>query len=97
MARWLGRREREGWSWAALSRRSGHPVWKLRYWQRRLERGSRRSRRRKPAFVAVEVSEALQGAGTIAITTPSGNRVEVSNDVEPEQLRGIVEILERRC
>ena len=36
MTRWLARRTRHGWSWAELSARSGHPVWRLRYWQRRL-------------------------------------------------------------
>ncbi|MEO5617781.1 MAG: hypothetical protein ABIS67_08415 [Candidatus Eisenbacteria bacterium] len=38
MARWLARREEHGWSWVELSRRSGHPAWKLRWWQGRLER-----------------------------------------------------------
>ena len=29
MARWLAQREKQGWSWAELSRRCGHPTWKL--------------------------------------------------------------------
>ena len=96
MARWLKQREREDWSWVQLSARSGHPVWKLRYWQRRLKR-----RRRGPpeeAFVAVEVtSPAASVTAPLEITTPSGYRVHVPRDFEPEHLRRVVEALERRC
>ena len=97
MRRWLARRWREGWSWAELSRQSGHPVWRLRYWQRRLERPGATARRRGPAFVAVEVTEPVRRGGSIAITTPTGYRLEVAGDVDAEQLCRVVEALERRC
>ncbi|MGH7676366.1 MAG: hypothetical protein ACREMV_13930 [Gemmatimonadales bacterium] len=97
MRRWLARRKREGWSWARLSYESGQPVWRLRYWQRRLERPAASSRRRRPTFIAVELSEPARGVGSIAITTPTGYRLELTGDVGPEQLRRVVEVLERRC
>ena len=95
MARWLARRTSEGLSWAQLSRRSGHPVWKLRYWQRRFARAQNASRGR--GFVAVAVTETARDPGAIAITTPAGYRIEVPSDVDAEQLRQVVEALEPRC
>ena len=98
MARWLKRREREGWSWAQLSARSGHPIWKLRYWQRRLERTGRRTKRRTPAFVAVAVTPAAASArAAIEVTTPSGYRVQVPREFEAEHLGRLLDALERRC
>jgi hypothetical protein len=98
MARWLRQRERESWSWVQLSARSGHPVWKLRYWQRRLERTGRESRRHAKAFVAVEVTPPADLPGApIEITTPSGYRVQVPRDFDAEHLQRVVEALERRC
>ncbi len=98
MARWLRQREREGWSWVQLSAWSGHAVWKLRYWQRRLERGGRTSQRHARAFVAVEVTEpAGIPDAPIDITTPSGYRVQVPRDFDVEHLRRVLEALERRC
>ena len=94
MARWLARREREALSWAQLAWRSGHPIWKLRYWQRRLRGG--RATKRTPGFVAVEMtlSGASSGA-TIEITTPSGYRVQVPRDFDPQHLGRVVEALKR--
>lgn len=97
MARWLARREREGLSWAQLSWRSGHPVWRLRYWQRRLERSGGGTGSRARGFVAVQVTERSARVGTIVIATPSGYRLEVAGDVDAEQLRRVVEALGRRC
>ena len=101
MARWLSRRERHGWSWAELCRRSGHPVWKLRYWQRRLEDTAAPRPKRARAFVAVEICEPVpavsSSAGAIEITTPSGYRVTVAHDVDAEHLRRVVRALERGC
>jgi hypothetical protein len=57
MARWLARRERHGWSWLELSARSGHPVWRLRYWQRRLEGTPAPRPKGDRGFVTVEVTE----------------------------------------
>ena len=93
MARWLARREREALSWAQLAWRSGHPIWKLRYWQRHLRGG--RSTKRTPAFVAVEVmaTGATPGTTTIEITTPSGYRVHVPRDFEPAHLRRLMDAL----
>ena len=97
MRRWLARRKREGRSWAWLSSQSGQPVWRLRYWQRRLEQLDATTRRRGRAFVAVEVTEPVRHGGSIAITTPTGYRLDVAGDVATEQLRRVVEALERRC
>jgi len=97
MARWLSRREQHGWSWVEVSRRSGHPAWKLRWWQRRLERHPA-PRTDGRSFVAVEIREpSRRAASSIAITTPSGFRLEVASDIDAEQLRRVVAALERRC
>lgn len=103
MARWLTRRERHDWSWAELSERSGHPVWRLRYWQRRLEgtHDPRPRPRRGGAFVAVELAEPVSAGtspgGAIEITTPSGYRVTVAREFDAEHLRQVVQVLERGC
>ena len=97
MARWLKQRDRERWSWVQLSARSGHPVWKLRYWQRRLERNGRPAQRRARAFVAVEVIPAAGACAPIEITTPSGYHVHLPRDFDAEHLRRVLDVLERRC
>ena len=97
MARWLARGRREGWSRAELARRAGHPQWKLRWWQKRFARTRPGTTLRGPAIVAVEVTESLRRSGVIAITTPSGFRLEVASDVEAEHLRQVVAALEPRC
>jgi hypothetical protein len=98
MARWLSRRERQGWSWAKLSQRSGHPTWKLRWWHKRLERTPVVPGTRERGFVAVEVAEPAWNAGTsIEITTPSGYRVQVGPDFDAEHLRRVMQALERGC
>ncbi len=97
MARWLKRRDREGWSWMQLSARSGHPVWKLRYWQRQLKRNGQSTKRRAHAFVAVEVAPAVDASTPIEITTPSGYRVQVPRGFDAEHLRRVLGALERGC
>ena len=98
MAGWLAQREREGWSWAALSRRCGHPTWKLRYWSRRLARPPVAQGTRERGFVAVEVTEAARHPDRwIEITTPSGYRVQVVREFDAEHLRRVIEALERGC
>ena len=99
MAAWLARREGHGWGWAELSRRSGHPVWKLRWWQERLKRRPLDP----PAepvrpFVAVEIRESERApSAAIELTTPSGYRLEVPSDFDPEHLRRLLGVLERSC
>ena len=97
MARWLKQRGREGWSWLQLSARSGYPVWKLRYWQRRLGRNGRPTKQRAHAFVAVEVAPTSSSNAPIEITTPSGYRVQVPREFDAEHLRRVLDALERRC
>ena len=101
MTRWLSRRERHSWSWAELCRRSGHPVWRLRYWQRRLEGAPAPRPKRARAFVTVDIAESVtartSSAGALEITTPSGYRVTVAHDFDPEHLRRVVQALERGC
>lgn len=101
MARWLARRDRHGWSWAALSERSGQPVWRLRYWQRRLTGALKSRPGRGDAFVAVDLVESVptgrSSGGAIEVMTPSGYRVTVAHDVDAEHLRRVVQALERGC
>jgi len=97
MKRLLARRERHGWSWSELSRRSGLPVWKLQWWRRRLalKRSTRRRSRSKRAFLPVKVVEAPPGPGPfLEILTPSGYRIVVPGEVSPEQLSRVVKVLE---
>ena len=96
MKHWLSQRRPECWSWAWLSFESGHPVWRLRYWQRRLDPANATPRRGGPAFVAVEVKEPVHAVGSIAITTPTGYRLELADDIAPEQLRRVVEVRNQR-
>ena len=98
MASWLARRDREGWSWAELSRRSGHPTWKLRYWSRRLARTSVAQGTRERGFVAVAVTDPARNVATpLEITTPSGYRVQVTRDFDAGHLRRVLHALERGC
>ena len=98
MASWLARRERQGWSWAELSRHSGHPTWRLRYWSRRLARTPVAQSTRERGFVAVAVTEPTRNAGSsIEITTPSGYRVHVGLDFDAEHLCRVIQALERGC
>ena len=100
MKRLLARRERHGWSWPELSRRSGLPVWKLQWWRRRLEakRPAPRSRRSKRSFLPVRVLEPQPGPGrSVEILTPSGYRIVVPGDVSAEQLSRVVKALEPPC
>ena len=98
MSRWLKRRKRERWTWAQLSGWSGHPIWKLRYWERRLDRSARAPVKQAEAFVAVEVVTAATSIGAlIEVATPAGYRVHVPHDFDAEHLRRVLECLERRC
>ena len=98
MASWLARRKRQGWSWVELSRRSGHPTWKLQWWHKRLERTPVVPGIRERGFVAVTVTEPTGNTGaSIEITTPSGYRVQVARDFDAEHLRRVMQALERGC
>src|SRR5437867_9626695 len=83
MVRWLVRRERHGWSWAELSRRSGEPPWKLRWWQRRLAQRPTPEPRQSFAPVRV-VSPAVSPCAPLEIVLPSGVRVNVPADFDPD-------------
>ena len=97
MASWLAQGRRSGWGWAELSRRSGHPVWKLRWWHERLKRkpspaGPLRS------FVSVEITDSPRPvAAPLEVTTPAGFRLEVPRDFDPEHLRRLLKALEPSC
>ena len=98
MARWLARGERGGWSLAELSRRCGHPRWKVRWWQQRFERTPHAEHPPARAFVAVEVTEAKPDAGAaIEVTTPSGYRLQVPRDFDAAHLRRVLAALEGGC
>lgn len=101
MARWLARRERHGWSWAELSERSGHPVWKLRYWQQRAVATSASKSDRSGGFVTVDITGPVTTRspeiGALEVTTPSGYRVTVTHDFDAEHLRRVVQALELGC
>jgi hypothetical protein len=97
MARWLSRRERGGWSLAELSRRSGHPAWKLRWWQKRFGR-TQAAEAPGRAFVALEITDTTPSIPvTLEVTTPSGHRVSVPMGFDPEHLRRLLRALEASC
>ena len=97
MKRVLAQRDRRGWSWAELSRRSALPVWKLHFWHRRLssKRPTRRSRR---GFVAVQVVESPPvNCPPLEVITPSGVRIVVSGDFNDEHLKRVIKAVEPGC
>ena len=97
MRRLLARRERHGWSFAELSRRSGLPVWKLQWWRRRLATkrppcGSART------FVAVEVVDSVrENSARLEVLTPSGVRIVVPEGFDCDHLRRVIKAVEPVC
>ena len=97
MRRLLARRERHGWSWAELSRRSGLPVWKLRWWSKRLER-RRTVPRLERTFLPVQIVAApRRGSPPLELVTPSGVRILVPEEFNAEHLRRVLKALEAAC
>ena len=98
MAKWLARGEQRGWGRAELSRRSGYPMWKLRWWAKRLAR-THTAEAPGGAFVAVALSEPAPNPSTpkLEVTTPSGYRVQVPAGFEAGHLRRVVQALEASC
>ena len=97
MAKWLARRAQWGWNWGETSRRSGHPAWKLRWWQQRFER-TRAAEAPGRAFVAVELTDAAPSTpATLEVATPSGHRVSVPAGFDPEHLRRLLRALGASC
>ena len=97
MRRLLARRERHGWSWAELSRRCGLPIWKLRWWSRRLAK-KRPARRSDHAFIPVRVVASSRGmCSPLEVVTTSGIRILVGADFDPEHLRRVLKALEPAC
>jgi hypothetical protein len=97
MAALLAERDHRGLSWAELSRRSGLPVRKLRWWHERFKRNPA-PRKLPPAFVAVEVADAARAtASAIELTTPSGFRLTVALDFDADHLRRLLQVLAVAC
>lgn len=71
------------------------------YWHRRLEGAPAPRPKRERTFVAVEIAGPVpvstSSASTLEITTPSGYRVTVAHEFDPEHLRRVVQALERGC
>ena len=101
MTRWLVRRARHGWSWAELSAHSGHPVWRLRYWYRRLAETTATKPHRSSGFVTVDITEPepvrMSSMAAIEITTPSGYRVTVAPGFDDEHLHRVLRALTASC
>ena len=98
MAAWLSKRERNGWSWAELSRRSGLPAWKLRWWHERLKRIPPPQTAAARSFVAVEIADAPGPTrASIEMTTPSGLRLLVPPEFDADHLRRLLEVLAASC
>lgn len=98
MRKLLDRRERHGWTWPELSRRSGVPVWKLHAWHRRLA-GKKPARRKPRPFVPVQVvgRASLPASSPLEVVTASGLRILVASDFDPEHLRRLLRVLEPGC
>jgi hypothetical protein len=93
----LAGRVRHGWSWAELSRRCGLPVWKLRWWHKRLA-WTRPKPRRARTFVPVQVVDVPQASGSpLEVVTPSGFRILVPPGVTADDLIQVVKALEPSC
>jgi hypothetical protein len=93
MKTWLSRREHHGWSWAELSRRSGLPVWKLRWWRRRFDRTAEPLARASDAFVAVDVVT-LPSATPIEVVMRSGHRLSVPAGFDEAHVVRLLRVLQ---
>ena len=93
---WLSRRERDGLTWAELSRVSGIPVWTLRYRDRRRSTEASSPFRSRRRFLSVEIADREVPAG-LELVTPSGLRVLVPPDFDADHLRRILEALGLPC
>lgn len=98
MEKLLARRQRQGWSWPELSRRSGLPVWKLHAWRRRLAARQPPRKPRRP-FVPVRVvgAPSLRVSSPLELVTPAGFHILVAPDCDPEHLRRVLRALEPGC
>ena len=97
MAALLAERDRHGWNWPELSRRSGLSVRKLRWWHERFKR-TPAPRKRAASFVAVEIRDPARVAPTaLEITTSSGARVLVPPGFDPDHLRRLLQVLGAPC
>ena len=97
MKKLLARRERHGWSWVELSRRSGLPEWKLQWWRRRLTK-AKRVRRPGRTFVPVQVVDsARRDSQPLELVTPSGVRILVTTGFDADHLRRVLKALEPAC
>jgi len=96
MAGMLARRERHGWSWVELSRRTGKPVWKLRWWHRRLAEnpGARPGWNFRPVQV---VEGAVSVSSRLELVLPSGVRILVPADFDPGHLQRVIATAGRGC
>ncbi len=93
----LARRARHGWSWPELSRRTGLPVWKLHWWQRRLA-PQRPARRAGRTFVPVQlVAATRRDAPPLELLMPSGARILVTASFDADHLRRVLKALESSC
>ena len=94
----LARRDRLGLSWAELSRRSGLPVWKLRWWKSRLSSPSPHTPKVSPSFVPVQIVKPPRtDSFPLEVVTPSGFRLRVSAEFDADHLRRVIQALEGRC
>jgi hypothetical protein len=98
MRKLLARRERHGWTWPELSRRSGLPVWKLHAWRRRLARHKPAGGKPRP-FVPVQVVDRgfRQAALPLEVVTPSGLRILIAADFDAEHLCRLLRTLAPGC
>ena len=94
MRKLLARRERHGWSWSELSRRSGLPAWKLRWWHKRFASDEVDGESR---FAQVEVVEPQQHRPPLEVVVASGARIVVPADFDAGHLRRLVKALGEPC
>ena len=98
MRKLLAQRERHGLTWPELSRRSGLPVWKLHSWRQRLAE-SKVARGKARPFLPVQIvdRDARQSPPPLEVVTPSGLRILVAPDFDPEHLRRLLQALASAC
>lgn len=93
IAAFLAEREREGLSYAELSRRTGMRATTLSWWSWRLRRD-----RRRPSFLEVEeVAPPVAGDSGVVIELPGGLRVHVSRTFDDNTLARLLDMIAQRC
>lgn len=96
----LALRDQHCLSWRTLSEEVGEPVWRLRYWARRVSASRAATGSGFVELVPAAVPRAAEpatGDHRYIIELPSGARIHVDRRFDPEELRRVVIAVRESC